>query len=796
MAEGPPQRLVDSLTALRLAAASDFRAVRWRMRRLARGLPWFESVWVDALAQARILTPYQAAQINAGRESHLRVGPYCLLRPLAASPIAATFLAREIGSGERVRLAAFPAGDDPAALREAVEAVAKHSSSLAEVETLGPITAVGEEGERLWAASRHVEGVASGEWMVHHGRFPPEVVLEIARQMLEGLVPLEEAGLTHGDLGAMSLVLSWDGRVFLPHPGLRGVLRPQEGYGHAALPPAAYDGFPPERIAGGGPPQPAGDRFAFGCLLWHLLAGRPPLPGASATAKLLAAEKHRIGDIRQIAPDTPPPLAAAVEACLQRSPRRRPESMARIAEGLGAPTRRGRLALVRCLVHGRPRTVRILAPLSSATRGRRAPLLLAAAAGGGLTAALLGWWLWLGFAGGPPTAPRVRGESEVAALESTSQTSRPEPDPVGVDQGEDRPARAGPAAFRQAREFLETSAAATSPANRGAPAEPPTFLVDATEPIRAESLALSAGMHVAPEAERATVLVPREGLLVAVEDVRFENIDFRPQAPSLERAGGGLGGEPGALVRVAASRCTFVGCTFLGTDDADGSARRERPFAPVGVRWEYPPDPADSPPALPSGRIVFADCLIRDVSAGVESRTAAAILLDFRNVAFLRSGPLLELDRPPRQDEPVFVRLARTTLRGSGALLACRSAETALPTAQIAIQTDASVLLTEESTSLLLFEGTRAPAELLRSVQWSGQGSLVGPQTLVAGLQAGGEVVPLDDSELAIAGLVRSRVEFAGPIEGTAADQELVRWQAPLHSTDPPGVDPARLPNP
>ena len=33
-----------------------------RVRRLARDLPQFESVWVDALAQARILTPFQAAE--------------------------------------------------------------------------------------------------------------------------------------------------------------------------------------------------------------------------------------------------------------------------------------------------------------------------------------------------------------------------------------------------------------------------------------------------------------------------------------------------------------------------------------------------------------------------------------------------------------------------------------------------------------------------------------------------------------------------------------------------------------
>ena len=67
-----------------------------RVRRLARDLPAFESVWVDALAQARKLTPFQAAQINAGRGESLAVGPYVLAAPLPGTgSFAATYRARQ-----------------------------------------------------------------------------------------------------------------------------------------------------------------------------------------------------------------------------------------------------------------------------------------------------------------------------------------------------------------------------------------------------------------------------------------------------------------------------------------------------------------------------------------------------------------------------------------------------------------------------------------------------------------------------------------------------------------------------
>jgi hypothetical protein len=57
MADDAPLELVELLERLGLADALKARRVRARLRRLGRGLPQFQSVWVDALAQGRFLTP-------------------------------------------------------------------------------------------------------------------------------------------------------------------------------------------------------------------------------------------------------------------------------------------------------------------------------------------------------------------------------------------------------------------------------------------------------------------------------------------------------------------------------------------------------------------------------------------------------------------------------------------------------------------------------------------------------------------------------------------------------------------
>ena len=98
-------------------------------------------------------------------------------------------------------------------------------------------------------------------------------------------------------------------------------------------------------------------------------------------------------------------------------------------------------------------------------------------------------------------------------------------------------------------------------------------------------------------------------------------------------------------------------------------------------------------------------------------------------------------------------------------------------------------------TPLLRFRGRQPPARLLENTQWTGQGSLVGPKTPIAAWyppEGAGQI--LDDSAVSIEGLVRSEVGFAGNAQSEAAASRIIRWQVPLHSPEPPGLDPDTLP--
>jgi len=841
MRDCPPPQLVALLEHLGLATAAQFQRIGGRARRLARGLPPFEMVWVDALAQARILTPFQASEINAGRGRDLRIGPYVLCDRTHFCYYAPGYRARRLDTQETVQLTVLERrhrrgedcpdfrGNDNGTARlvagpnrladeilSRLEALARSAPKLAR-EYLAPITEVGRDGDRVWAASRWVHGRRAAEWISYNGRFPPEVVLQIARAMLAGLVALEKARLVHGDISATNLVLGDDGQVVMQQPGLRAIVRPEEGYAHADLLPEAYDYLAPERVVAGTPPDAANDVYACGCLWWHLLCGRPPLAGGDSLSKLRAAQTAVVPDVRQLAPETPAILATVISACLAREPADRPESMARLAARLGAATREGRSALARCLAWQQP-TLAALAWGRSSSRRPQAVWLWPATAAVSLL--LVGLAVWPMFhrndSNCPPPQSHVElGLCEPHAVDPASGAavpglaaanrafSTPAPSrgleqrldaagPRGGDQGSqgspevprsaskaDDPHAILPARYQQdtdagkATESIPTRAQDASPS-------PPNLVLPAGKPIRAQSLVLRPGLHVcSAPGKRASLVVPPQGLAVDVSDVRFENIDFIHTAPVSPAASPS---QQPAIICLRAGKAEFRGCLFRALPGTS--------VVPVAVLWIHPAESSGADLALPSGRLQFKDCVFDRVAAGIDCRTLGARSLQLAGVLHLDAGPLVRLDHCPKQEEPLSITATQVTMRSSGPLLECRYVGIADPPAEVSIQATRCAFAPARGSALLFLAGGQPPNRLLTSIQWTGEGSLVTPEAAIAAWRKpNGEQRVLDDAALSIAGLVRSEIVFGGQ-----TDSRVVRWQAPLASADPPGADPSSLP--
>ncbi len=170
------------------------------------------------------------------------------------------------------------------------------------------------------------------------GPIPVPETIDIARQIAEALEAAHDQGIVHRDLKPANVKLTPDGKVKVLDFGLAKALDPMSSGGSSAgdsrmsptitslgtvagviLGTAAY--MSPEQ-AKGKPVDRRTDIWAFGCLLYEMLAGRRPFEG-DGISEVLAAVIMAPIPFESLPPLIPSRLGSLVHRCLERDPRRR-----------------------------------------------------------------------------------------------------------------------------------------------------------------------------------------------------------------------------------------------------------------------------------------------------------------------------------------------------------------------------------------------------------------------------------------------------------------------------------------
>jgi serine/threonine protein kinase/tetratricopeptide (TPR) repeat protein len=287
-----------------------------------------------------------------------RLGPYEILSSIGAGGMGEVYRARDTRLGRDVAVKVLPAefAPDPERLRRFGQE-AKATAALDHPNILA-VFDIGTHDGTPYIVEQLLEGGSLRE-LLRGGPIPSAKAVKFGVQIAQGLAAAHEKGIVHRDLKPENLWVSKDGRVKILDFGLAR-LRPQKlpeqepkteaptldspTWVGTVLGTPGY--MSPEQVRG----QAADERtdiFAFGCVLYEMLAGRKAFTGDTATDVAAAILKEDPPDLSKLAPKVPPVLAQLVGRCLEKHPEARFSSAHDLALALEAVSGFETAALVR-----------------------------------------------------------------------------------------------------------------------------------------------------------------------------------------------------------------------------------------------------------------------------------------------------------------------------------------------------------------------------------------------------------------------------------------------------------------
>ncbi|MCR9199617.1 MAG: hypothetical protein NXI04_13295 [Planctomycetaceae bacterium] len=750
-----PSQLYDRLHELRLCHASDLDACAPTIRRLYRGLPEFESVWLDALVQRRVITPWQADRLLEHQDHTIVAGDVTLTDQCGPSSYIgragqATVFVHELESGDSSPAATFsrqnPSAEDRSGVRTRLRRLLEElPAGLAPDSVALPDRLLELDNGRAVVVTAFVAGWSADSLLVRGGRLPWPAAAEIGRQLLTGLRQLEEARFLHGEITAANLRLQADGRAVLVSPFLQQLQRPTVSIA-AIRRLRDVEGVAPERVGAGRPVDARSELYSLGCLLWQLLTARPPFLSADPVTMLHQARSAELPLLRELVPDCPEWLAAQIHAMTRRSAELRPESFA--AACANWPSR------------SQPRAVRaVLKTLpdqqqarSAKPSGRRVSQSLLA---GCLLLPLFGFYAW--YRGLVPQTLSLSRETPVTAADT-----------------------------RQGQTGHKTDHATDHTAESETPAADPHAVLPLPQPDLAGVVLLQSGriyvasaldfagvMHIEADGrEMAVVRVPSTGWQVTASHVVLSGVHVVAQD---------LSAPPDSGLLITSHMLSVQDCV-VGTP--------ETVFAKAGVVWT----PRDGQTRV----LTVRNSEFSGSSYGLWLQGAPG-RMELSNVLFRQDGGALRLDA--RQLQDVRCELSRVTQVGGHAFWDVVPKGDSSSRVNLALRCGESVLAPSAAVIRVAPPETLS-AEAIRVeflLPERGNPAIVPPDVdpVVYFDRSLRQFTELNSESVLLDALLLAKPVFRGAQSGTAdprAAWELVDYQGPKLNAELPGFRQAELP--
>ena len=180
-----------------------------------------------------------------------------------------------------------------------------------------------------------VRGRSLAELLGTRGRLSPDEVIHYAVQIAEGVGKAHRAGIVHRDIKPGNIMVTDDGLLKILDFGIAKLSEPPEAgsdsaEGQTRTTPLTVAGTTIGTAGYMSPEQAMGDYvdarsdvFSIGVVLYELLSGSRPFPGASHAEITRAVLSSEPASLHSLAENVPERLAQIVQQCLEKAPEAR-----------------------------------------------------------------------------------------------------------------------------------------------------------------------------------------------------------------------------------------------------------------------------------------------------------------------------------------------------------------------------------------------------------------------------------------------------------------------------------------
>lgn len=185
--------------------------------------------------------------------------------------------AREVGSGQRMRLCAVPrARLRVRALEERMERALERAAALRHRHIL-PVVEHGTTQNLIWWATERAQAPTLARMLAQRGPGRLDGMLAIARQLGNALQYGHQRGVVHGDVCPETVLVDAARTAWLCEFAVSAVLNELTGSGEAVV--VRRGPYRAPEVRTGGPQSAATDQYALAAVLHTYLTGTPPFAG-------------------------------------------------------------------------------------------------------------------------------------------------------------------------------------------------------------------------------------------------------------------------------------------------------------------------------------------------------------------------------------------------------------------------------------------------------------------------------------------------------------------------------------